>query len=91
MALTFLVLLTVRDLAPRWTWPVVFYNIAMGFSLVYLGEHYVFDLLVGMFMAAVAYYALRMWTARSAPPSSTPPDFGRLAPVVVPVEPGRTL
>ena len=86
MALTFLVLLAVRDFAPRWTWPVAIYNVAMGFSLVYLGEHYVFDLLVGMLMAAAAHYALRARTMRSAPPSGSPPDFGRLAPIPVTVE-----
>ncbi len=60
MALTFLVLLAVRDVAPRLTWPLVGYNLAMAFSLVYLGEHYVFDLLVGVLVATVAYYAIHM-------------------------------
>jgi membrane-associated phospholipid phosphatase len=84
MALTFLVLLTVRDYAPRWTVPVAIYNVAMGFSLVYLGEHYVFDLLVGMVVAAAVYYLLPGRTVRPVPPS--PSDFGLLAPVPVPVE-----
>jgi len=60
MALTFLVLLAVRDVAPRLTWPLVGYNLAMAFSLVYLGEHYVFDLLVGVLVATVAFYALHL-------------------------------
>ncbi|MQC18018.1 MAG: hypothetical protein DWG80_02955 [Chloroflexi bacterium] len=66
MALTFLVLLAVRDTYPRLTWPMVGYNVVMAFSLVYLGEHYVFDLMVGMLIASVAYYALRF--SRSAQP-----------------------
>ncbi len=71
MALTFLVLLAVRDTYPRLTWPMVGYNVVMAFSLVYLGEHYVFDLVVGMLIAAVAYYALRFsQVSRQPSPSS---------------------
>ena len=66
MALTFLVLLAVRDTYPRLTWPMVGYNVVMAFSLVYLGEHYVFDLMVGMLIAAAAYYVLRL--SRSSRP-----------------------
>jgi membrane-associated phospholipid phosphatase len=72
MALTFLVLLAVRDIAPRLTWPLVGYNLAMAFSLVYLGEHYVFDLLVGVLVATVAHYVIRLRRAED------PPRGGRL-------------
>ncbi|MGE3962369.1 MAG: phosphatase PAP2 family protein [Dehalococcoidia bacterium] len=81
MALTFLVLLAARELAPRWVAPVLLYNLAMGFSLVYLGEHYVFDLLVGVVVASIAHFALRSRYARPTP--GAPPDRGLLVPVPV--------
>jgi membrane-associated phospholipid phosphatase len=33
---------------------LVAYPVAMGLALVYLGEHYVFDLAVGMLYAIIA-------------------------------------
>ncbi len=59
MALTFLVLLLAREFAPRWTWPLVAYNILMAFSLVYLGEHYVTDVMAGVIVAAIAAMVAR--------------------------------
>lgn len=79
MALTFLVFLTVRDVAPRLKWPLLAYNAVMAFSLVYMGEHYVFDLLVGILVASVAYYALRF-------SQSTQPAPGMVEGVPVRVE-----
>ncbi len=68
MAITCLVLFRVRALAPRWTWPVAMYTALMGFSLVYLGEHYVFDVLVGVLTASVSELVVRRlevrWAAR---------------------------
>jgi len=86
MALTFLVLLSVRDLTPRWTWPLVGYNLAMGLSLVYLAEHYVFDLLVGMVMATVAYYAFRSRYAQTPGGASSPREPARFEPARIPIE-----
>jgi membrane-associated phospholipid phosphatase len=43
----------------RWRWPVTvaaaLYPLAMGFAVVYTGNHYVVDLLIGFAFAAVAY------------------------------------
>lgn len=52
----------------RWLGLVgVLYVLAMGFSLVYLGEHYVTDLLVGATVAGVAWYLSgRVLAPRSA-------------------------
>ncbi len=83
MALTFLVLLWVRETAPRWTLPVLGYNLAMGFSLVYLGEHYVFDLLVGMGVAAIGHYVLRSRSVHAGPTNLPPSDPGIRVPVPV--------
>ena len=39
----------------RWRWLLVLYPLAMGFSLVYLGEHYVSDVLLGWLYAVVVF------------------------------------
>jgi membrane-associated phospholipid phosphatase len=45
----------------RWLRPLVaLYPIAMAFSLVYTGEHYVFDVLLGWVYAAAAIAAVRV-------------------------------
>ncbi|MEX2230329.1 MAG: phosphatase PAP2 family protein [Dehalococcoidia bacterium] len=51
MALTCVVLLRSRDFARPWFWPLVAYTLLMALALVYLGEHYVFDVLVGIAVA----------------------------------------
>jgi membrane-associated phospholipid phosphatase len=38
--------------------PLAAYPVAMGFSLVYLGEHYAFDILLGWAYAAAAFAAV---------------------------------
>jgi membrane-associated phospholipid phosphatase len=64
-AVTTSLLLFFWPLTRRWRWALVAYPIAMGFSLVYLGEHYVFDLVVGGLYAVIAYMAsnaiVRRW------------------------------
>lgn len=39
----------------RWRWLLALYPIAMGLSLVYLGEHYAFDVLLGWIYAVVVF------------------------------------
>jgi membrane-associated phospholipid phosphatase len=39
----------------RWRWLLVVYPLAMAFSLVYLGEHYVSDVLLGWLYAVVVF------------------------------------
>jgi hypothetical protein len=46
-------------LAKRWRPLLVAYLTAMGLALVYIGEHYVFDLLIGGLYAVIAYAAAR--------------------------------
>ena len=54
----------------RWRWLLVVYPLAMGFSLVYLGEHYVSDVLLGWIYAIVVFvvgnWAYDWYSARSA-------------------------
>jgi len=40
----------------RWRWLLAIYPPAMGFSLVYLGEHYVSDVLLGWIYAVVIFF-----------------------------------
>lgn len=60
MALTCVVLFRAISLSRQWVPLLTAYTLLMAFSLVYLGEHYVFDVLVGMLVALVAEIAIRM-------------------------------
>ena len=41
--------------APRWRWLLVAYTLAMGLTLVYTGEHYVIDIVLGWLYATVVF------------------------------------
>jgi membrane-associated phospholipid phosphatase len=59
----------------RWRYLLALYPVAMGFTLVYCGEHYVLDLVAGVFYALVVHWAVSRWEARrerSAAPSPEP-------------------
>ena len=47
----------------RWYWRLVLvaYPLAMSFTLVYSGEHYAFDILLGWFYAVLAFALNRAW------------------------------
>jgi membrane-associated phospholipid phosphatase len=47
-----------------WRYLLVLYPMAMGFTLVYCGEHYVLDLVAGVVYALVAHWLLNWWEAR---------------------------
>jgi membrane-associated phospholipid phosphatase len=53
-------------LGRRWRPLLVAYPIGMGLSLVYLGEHYLIDILLGWAYAAVAIYAVNRAAERLA-------------------------
>jgi hypothetical protein len=70
-AFALLIAITLWPVAPRRLRPLVaLYPLAMGFTLVYTGEHYVFDVVLGWIYTAVAVLAgralLRWWSARRA-------------------------
>jgi membrane-associated phospholipid phosphatase len=62
----------------RWRWLLVLYPLAMAFSLVYLGEHYVSDVLLGWIYAVVVFLVgnriIDWWAARHARSTSTAPS-----------------
>jgi len=52
----------------RWRWLLVLYPFAMAVALIYLGEHYVSDVLLGWLYAVVVFWVVNRlydrWTAR---------------------------
>ncbi len=60
-AFPFLVWLVLWRTWPKWGWSTVLYPIAMAFSVVYLGEHYVTDVLAGWLYALTAYGLVWEW------------------------------
>ncbi|HEY8489821.1 MAG TPA: phosphatase PAP2 family protein [Dehalococcoidia bacterium] len=63
MAVTFSVYLFCRN-AHRWVARgALLYSASMAFALVYLGEHYLIDVLAGVLIALTAQYVVR-WTVR---------------------------
>jgi membrane-associated phospholipid phosphatase len=53
-------------LRSRWRYLLVLYPVAMGFTLVYTGEHYVLDLVAGVLYALVVHLALNRWDRHRA-------------------------
>lgn len=67
IAFAVLVALTIgAQLRTRWRWLIALYPVAMGFTLVYTGEHYVLDLVVGAGYAFAVHLLLNRWDRRRA-------------------------
>lgn len=49
---------------PKWIPFLALYILAIGFAVIYLGEHYFFDVILGMLYAYVAYFAVMWWANR---------------------------
>ncbi|GAB2466333.1 phosphatase PAP2 family protein [Jatrophihabitans fulvus] len=56
----------ISHLRSRWRWLALLYPFAMGFTLVYTGEHYVIDLVAGALYAVVVHLLVSRWEARRA-------------------------
>lgn len=69
MGVTFAVYLFARDLNRRLAWVLLAYSLAMGFSLVYMGEHYAIDVLAGMLCAFCIYRVSLLWRRRQETPT----------------------
>jgi membrane-associated phospholipid phosphatase len=64
-AMAFLVALyAVQRFSSPWRWLFLLYPLAMSFALVYLGEHYVTDVLAGAACAALVLAASTAWERR---------------------------
>jgi len=66
MGVTFAVYLFVRDIKPRLSWLLLGYSLLMGFSLVYMGEHYAVDVIVGAGCAYLVYRVYYFYQSRTA-------------------------
>ena len=62
--------------AGRWRWLLPLYPLAMAFSLVYTGEHYVIDIFLGWLYAVVVYFVgtwlMDRWARRRSRVSTGP-------------------
>jgi membrane-associated phospholipid phosphatase len=67
MAITFLLVFPARHFGRRWRLLALVYAGLMGLALVYLGEHYVVDVVAGMAVAAYGWWAAGSWLGRVAP------------------------
>ncbi len=67
MAITFLLVFAARPARKRWRVLALVYAALMAVALVYLGEHYVVDVAVGMLVTAYGWFAAGTWIGRIAP------------------------
>ncbi len=67
MAVTFAMYLWSRDHAPKLAPWLLFYSLIMAFSLVYLAEHYVLDLAVGVIVAYGCHWLVNRVMAAPEP------------------------
>jgi hypothetical protein len=70
MAITFLLVFPAWHAGRRWTIAALLYNVAMGFSLMYLGEHYFVDVAAGVLITTYAWFAAGYWLRHVAPAMS---------------------
>lgn len=68
-AFALLVALVIWRLRPRWGWTTLIYPLAMGTAVIYTGDHYLIDVLVGWVLAVTVF--LLVW-GRDAGTTATP-------------------
>lgn len=62
--ITFILVWVARGRGLGWEIAAWFYSLSMGAALVYMGEHYVIDIIVGGMVTTYAWYATRAWINR---------------------------
>ena len=67
LAITALLMFPAGYFGRRWRLLAIAYAATMGLALVYLGEHYVIDVVVGAMIAAYGWFAAGAWLARVGP------------------------
>lgn len=67
LAFTALLIFPAFAFGKRWGYLALLYTATMGFALVYMGEHYVTDLVVGFMCAAYGWYGAGAWWDIAAP------------------------
>ena len=66
-AITFLLIFPAAYFGRVWQWLAIAYAISMMFALVYLGEHYVVDVLMGSAVASYGWWAAGGWIRDHGP------------------------
>lgn len=61
---TLVAIMIATRIRSRWRYLLALYPAAMGFTLVYCGEHYVLDLVAGVAYAVAVHLAMNAWEAR---------------------------
>lgn len=66
-AITFLLIFPAGYFGKRWQYLAIFYAASMMFALVYLGEHYVTDVVMGAAVASYGWWAAGAWVRTVGP------------------------
>jgi membrane-associated phospholipid phosphatase len=102
-AFPFLAFLALRPVYPRAAWLAMAWAVLVWFSIVYLGEHYVVDIIAGLTLAALAWTVMVRLVAPRVPamrpalgpaaraPSPLPLPLPAPAPVSTPAADGDTV
>jgi len=69
MAITFLLVFAARQATRAWRLLAWFYSGLMGLALIYLGEHYVVDVVAGALVTTASWYAAAAWLKARDPAS----------------------
>jgi membrane-associated phospholipid phosphatase len=69
---TLVALYAIERLHSPWRYLTLLYPVVMSFALIYLGEHYVIDVVAGALLAALVMLGCQRWEARS--PEDDPAD-----------------
>src|SRR5215211_2762622 len=67
MAITFLLVFPLFRWGKRWGYAGLVYAAMMGFSLIYLGEHFFLDVVTGALISTYSWYAAGTWFRRLMP------------------------
>ena len=76
MAYPVLGLLFALRLFGRRAWPLALWCVAVAFSIVYLGEHYVADVVAGVLLAGAGFFVVESVYARLPQPGEANPGLG---------------
>ena len=90
MAITALLVFPAGHLGRRWRLLAIAYAALMGLALVYLGEHFVIDVVVGSLVAAYGWFAAGAWLGRVGPLVAERFRRGAAQPDRHPIAPARS-
>jgi hypothetical protein len=85
-AITFILVWVAHGRGRGWEIAAWLYSLAMGAALVYMGEHYIIDILVGGSVTTYCWFASKAWMNRHTSVLS-PTHFGPPSEDAVPVSP----